>query len=37
MKEQYGKDAEDSIVHVPLGTLVRDETTGHIVAHVQEH
>lgn len=37
IKEQYGKDAEDSIVLVPLGTLVRDETTGHIVAHVQEH
>lgn len=36
IKEQYGKDAEDVIVPVPLWTLVRDESTWEIVAHIQE-
>lgn len=35
IKEQYGKDAEDLIVDVPLGTLVRDIETGEIVASIQ--
>ena len=35
-KEQYGKDAEDLILQVPLGTLVRQTKTGAIVGQVTE-
>lgn len=34
IKEQYGKDAEDTFVHVPLGTVVRDVQTGQVVMHI---
>ena len=31
-----GKDGEDMVIHVPVGTVVRDLTTGAIVADMSE-
>ena len=36
IKEQYGQNAEDVILPVPLGTLVRDVVTKQVVAHIHE-
>lgn len=36
IKEQYGKDAEDTLVRVPLGTLVHDLVSWEIVAHITQ-
>ena len=35
-KQQYGKDAPDLIVKVPVGTVVRDVKTGNIMADLKE-
>lgn len=35
IKEQYGADAEDVIVPVPVGTLVRDDQD-RVVAYINE-
>lgn len=32
-KDQYGADAEDTILSVPVGTVVRDKEQGHILHH----
>ncbi len=32
-----GRDGEDIIIHVPLGTIARDEETGEIEAEVMHH
>jgi GTPase involved in cell partitioning and DNA repair len=32
-KEQYGKDAENLVIHLPLGSIVRDATTGRPLWH----
>lgn len=32
--DKYGKDADDIVLHVPLGTLIKDVRTGRIVGHV---
>jgi len=34
-KEQYGKDAEDLIIMVPVGTTIRELSTGKIVCAVE--
>lgn len=31
-KNQYGRGAEDCIIKVPLGTIVKDEATGEVIA-----
>jgi len=31
-KKMHGRDAEDLVVPVPVGTVVRDETTGEVIA-----
>lgn len=36
-KNQHGKDAEDLIVKVPPGTVVKDEETGQIIADLVHH
>ncbi len=36
IKEQYGQDAEDVILPVPVGTIVRDVETKKVVAHIYE-
>lgn len=36
IKEQYGQNAEDVILLVPVGTLVRDVATKRVVAHIYE-
>jgi GTP-binding protein len=36
IKEQYGQNAEDVILLVPVGTLVRDVLTKRVVAHIHE-
>jgi Obg family GTPase CgtA len=36
IKEQYGQDAEDVIFLVPVGTIVRDVVSNHVVAHIYE-
>ncbi len=35
-KQQYGKDAEDLIIKVPVGTLIKDVATGNIMADLKE-
>ena len=30
-KEQYGKNAEDLVLHLPIGTIVREVSTGHVL------
>lgn len=35
-KRCHGKDAEDLIIRVPLGTVVREETTGHVIADMHK-
>lgn len=30
-KEQYGKNAEDTVLNLPVGTIVRDVKTGHVL------
>ena len=35
-KQQYGRDAEDLIIKVPVGTLVKDADTGNIMADLKE-
>ena len=32
-KEQYGKDAEDMIISLPIGSIVRDAHTGRPLWH----
>ena len=36
-KDMFGKDAEDTFVKVPIGTVVMDADTGRILADVTEH
>lgn len=36
IKNQYGSNAEDCIVKVPQGTLVKDEETGEVLADLTE-
>lgn len=36
-KQQRGKDGEDIILEVPLGTVARDEATGKIQFEITEH
>ncbi len=36
-KNMYGKDGQDLILKVPPGTIIREETTGHIVADLTDH
>ena len=36
-KSMHGKNAEDLIVKVPPGTIVRDEQTGQVIADLTEH
>ena len=35
-KQQYGKDAPDLIIKVPVGTVVRDVASGNIMADLKE-
>ncbi|MCR5010653.1 MAG: GTPase ObgE [Clostridia bacterium] len=35
-KQQYGKDAEDLIIKVPVGTLIKDVATGNVMADLKE-
>ncbi len=35
-RQQYGKDAEDLIIKVPVGTVVRDVASGQILADLKE-
>lgn len=35
-KKQFGKDGEDIILKVPVGTLIKDEKTGHVIADLNE-
>ncbi len=32
-KEQYGKNAEDAVITLPLGSIVRDADTGRPLRH----
>lgn len=32
-KDQYGADAEDTTLSIPVGTVVRDKEQGHILHH----
>ena len=36
VKKQYGRGAEDCVIKVPQGTLVKDATTGEILADLTE-
>lgn len=36
-KNMYGKDGEDLLLKVPPGTIIREETTGHIIADLTGH
>ena len=36
IKEMYGQNAEDVILLVPVGTIVRDVETKRVVAHIHE-
>ncbi|MCP3741222.1 GTPase ObgE [Rossellomorea sp. BNER] len=36
-KNQHGKNAEDMIIKVPPGTVVKDDDTGEIIADLVEH
>ena len=35
-KQQYGKDGEDLIIKVPVGTLIKDQQTGNVMADLKE-
>ena len=35
-KQQYGKDAEDLVIKVPVGTVIKDVSTGNIMADLKE-
>lgn len=35
-KKMHGKDGEDLIIHVPVGTLAREQETGEILADLDE-
>ena len=35
-KQQYGRDAADLIIKVPVGTLVKDADTGNVMADLKE-
>ncbi len=35
-KQQYGRDAEDLVIKVPVGTLVKDADTGNVMADLKE-
>ena len=36
VKKQYGRGAEDCVIKVPQGTLVKDATTGEVLADLTE-
>ncbi len=36
-KNMYGKDGEDLLLKVPPGTIIREETTGNIIADLISH
>lgn len=36
-KEQYGKNAEDLVLNVPVGTIVRDIESGHVFHQFLTH
>lgn len=36
-KNQFGRDAKDVIVRVPIGTVVHDETHGILIADITKH
>lgn len=36
-KNMYGKAGEDLLLKVPPGTIIREETTGHIIADLTNH
>lgn len=36
VKKQFGRGAEDCVIKVPLGTLVKDATTGEVLADLTE-
>ncbi len=36
-KNMYGKDGEDLLLKVPPGTIIREETTEHIIADLTDH
>lgn len=36
-KRQFGKDGEDIILKVPVGTLVKDEKTGRVIVDLKEN
>ncbi|MBQ9826275.1 MAG: GTPase ObgE [Firmicutes bacterium] len=35
-KQQYGRDAEDLVIKVPVGTLIRDADTGNVMADLKD-
>ena len=35
-KQQYGKDAEDLVIKVPVGTVIKDVQTGYVMADLKE-
>lgn len=37
IKNQYGKKADDLVIKVPVGTVVKDNTTGKIIADLSEN
>lgn len=36
-KKRYGKNGQDLIIKVPVGTMVIDEATGHVMKDLTEH
>ncbi len=36
-KKRYGKNGQDLIIKVPVGTMVIDEATGHVMGDLTEH
>ncbi len=36
-KKQYGSDGKDLVLRVPIGTLVKDEETGIVMADLKDH
>lgn len=36
-KNMYGKDGDDLLLKVPPGTIIKEETTGHIIADLTNH
>ena len=35
-KQQYGRDADDLVIKVPVGTLIKDADTGNVMADLKE-